>query len=258
MNSYWAEKETKKREAHEHTFAMSKRYACEIETCANASIIYSNENVSRPDGFGSQPKVTVLATDSVSAVFTTDYMNERTHIGVLNFASYKEPGGMFLAGSKAQEECLCHESYLYNVLSSKQLTPYYVWNNEHKNRAMYLNRAIWSPNVRFLRSGEFAFCDVITCAAPNITTGKKYCNVSDEENKDILFDRMRFILDICAEQKIEIPILGAFGCGVFGQDAETVATIWKTLLESGNYDFKEVVFAVIPGPNLDAFQRVFH
>ena len=43
---------------------------------------------------------------------------EKESICALNFASYKNPGGKFMDGSSAQEECLCHESILYEVLSA--------------------------------------------------------------------------------------------------------------------------------------------
>ena len=52
------------------------------------------------------------------------------NIGILNFASYKNPGGMFLRGSTAQEEALCHESTLYNVLIKFNDT-YYKSNREN-------------------------------------------------------------------------------------------------------------------------------
>lgn len=106
-------------------------------------------------------------------------------VAILNFASYKNSGGMFINGSKAQEECLCHASYLYNVLS-RFVANFYDWNNRHKNKALYLNRALYSPDILF-QFGEVLFkCDVITCAAPNKSAAQKYQNVSDEENSKAL------------------------------------------------------------------------
>ena len=93
-------------------------------------------------------KIEVVDMDSVSAIF--QYAENNT--AVLNFASYKNPGGMFVNGSKAQEECLCHESFLYNVLKENQ--NYYNWNNQHKNRALYLNRALYSPNIKFFHEDK--------------------------------------------------------------------------------------------------------
>ena len=40
-----------------------------------------------------------------------DEENER--LAALNFASFKNPGGMYMEGSSAQEESLCHYSILY-------------------------------------------------------------------------------------------------------------------------------------------------
>lgn len=58
---------------------------------------------------------------------------------VLNFASFKNPGGGFLKGTVAQEEYLCQNSTLYNVLS--RFTSYY-----EKNR-LSTNDALYSPGI---------------------------------------------------------------------------------------------------------------
>lgn len=57
--------------------------------------------------------------------------------------------------------------------------------------------------------------------------GKEYCNVPSTENLKYLISRIHFVRDIAMEQNISVLIFGAFGCGVFGQDAETVASIAK-------------------------------
>lgn len=177
---------------------------------------------------------------------------------VLNFSSYKNPGGMFLNGSKAQEECLCHESFLYNVLSQFVLE-FYDWNNLHKNKALYLNRGLFSPDIWFFRENSHVECSVITCAAPNKSAAQKYQNVSDEENTKILRSRIKFVLDMAKDNNVSTLILGAYGCGVFGQDATEVANIFKEYLTTTHKYFDTVVFAVPSGRdgNYEKFVKVF-
>lgn len=207
-------------------------------------------------------EIDIKETDSVSAVFEETYYAQSwggsEKVCVLNFASYKNPGGMFIEGSNAQEECLCRESTLYPVLKSFE-DNYYKNNKNEKNRGLYLNRALYSPYIVFHRYGTNCTADVLTCAAPNFTSAKKYCNVTKEENIATLESRCEFVLDIMNANDVKVPILGAFGCGVFGQDAHTVANIFKTILESKkHHSFNKVVFAVIPGPNAEAFKEVFN
>ena len=52
--------------------------------------------------------------------------------------------------------------------------------------------------------------------------------------------------------------LGAFGCGVFGNNPHCVAECFKILLETKNYDFDIVTFPIPAGYNLDAFKEEFN
>ena len=259
IKEYWNNKEKRAEMARKHTKEMQEKYSRSIQTSISSTKIYSvdsfdsdfEENIEDVD-----TEVIIEDIDSVGAIMK--YGNPST--AVLNFSSYKNPGGMFINGSKAQEECLCHESFLYNVLS--QIPNYYDWNEKHKNRALYENRAIYSPNIRFEHSGIEKYCDVITCAAPNFTAAAKYCNVDREENKKVLESRIRFVFEVAKQNQVDTLILGAFGCGVFGQNADDVAEIFINLLVTDYAtEFKKVIFA-IPIINNDSvnyskFQNMF-
>ena len=52
------------------------------------------------------------------------------------------------------------------------------------------------------------------------------------------------MLDVAEDNHVDTLILGAFGCGVFGQDAAVVACGFKRWLEQRDYRFKDVCFAV--------------
>ena len=108
--------------------------------------------------------------DSVSCLFG---LTDRSKTAILNYASYKHPGGYFLGGSSAQEEALCHESNLYPILLAFDDT-YYAWNRQRLNRALYLDRAIYTPDVVFEKDDSRKLADVITCASPNYRTAHKF------------------------------------------------------------------------------------
>lgn len=256
--SYWKNKEERAKKAVLHTKLMEETYAEEIAKAAAETVILTSavettgfeKTEKRMDEKG-RMKILLEESDSVESILRHAKDGKTA---VLNFASYKNPGGMFLNGSSAQEESLCHESFLYNVLSKKE--SYYEWNQAHKNKALYTNRALYTPNVRFERNGKSVHCDVITCAAPNKHAAQTYQHVSDEENLKALKDRIQFVVDIANSKKVDILILGAFGCGVFGQAAEEAAECFAEALKQMQ-SFDTVVFAIPSGPNLNAFRNVF-
>lgn len=256
IKEYWNDKEKRAEQAKRHTKMMEEQYSNEINKSARDTMYYLPEFECNKRTSKRTTGITIDDIDSVSAVFR--YSETGSKLAVLNFSSYKNPGGMFLNGSKAQEECLCHESFLYNVLSRKQ--DFYEWNNKHKNRALYMNRALYSPNIMFFKNGERVSCDVITCAAPNKSTAQKYQNVSNEENTKVLRLRIKFVLDIAKDNGVDVLILGAYGCGVFGQDAKEVAGIFKEYLETTHANcFERVIFAIPSGRigNLEEFKTVW-
>lgn len=235
---YWANKNSMADLAVSHTNDMQDRYHKDIDLSVKNSVIYSHDYKFNLDNKNIDcMALSVVPEDSVEAIMNHSYGKT----AVLNFASYKNPGGFFIGGSRAQEECLCHESFLYNVL--KCFSDYYKWNNDHKNNGLYLNRAIYSPTIRFERNGNVKWCDVISCAAPNYSTYSRFNN-DYNKNYDTLKSRIKFILSIAKQQKVDTLILGAYGCGVFGQDAEEVAKIFKEYLTYSFRCFKTVIFAV--------------
>lgn len=141
------------------------------------------------------------------------------------------------------------------MLKAKEKS-YYEPNRKRLNRALYENRALYSPGVKFFHGNEFS-CDVISCAAPNFYAARKYQNVDSEENSIVLDSRIRFVLDVAAANGVKTLILGAFGCGVFGQDPEEVASIFKKYLPG--YPFDTIVFAVPDkaSANYRSFSKVF-
>lgn len=121
-NHYLPNASNRAQKAEQWVKKMEKEHPSEIAHSVRHSLIYNKGNVNYPCLEANYPCLkryhdTIIrleSLDSVSAVLK--YTDLSSKIAVLNFASYKEPGGMFLQGSKAQEECLCHESTLYNVL----------------------------------------------------------------------------------------------------------------------------------------------
>lgn len=251
---YWAKKNEKAMQAKVHTKEMAEKYKEEIAYSIRHTSVYTKE-VEKTLCVNTTAKSTVIETDSVSAVLEYGTNPDAGRVAVLNFASYKHPGGMFIEGSIAQEECLCHESFLYNVL--KEFPEYYAYNDKYKNKALYTNRALYSKDIIFERDNISCKCDVITCAAPNFAAASEYCRVSKEENSKVLRERIKFVLDIANDNRVDTLILGAFGAGVFGQSAEEVAVIFKELTDSRKYSFKNIVYAIISGPNVEPFKKVF-
>ena len=233
---------------------MLKRFPLDLDGGINVIYIPESKFV-KYDDKNPQFPIEVSLNDTVSEIMN-QVKDTISYIGVLNFASFTSPGGGFLNGQMAQEEHLCHNSNLYERLSIE--SEYYAYNVKHKNNGAYENRAIFSYDVNFIdpdRPDHEYMVDVITCAAPNKSVIKYHPLQWD--NTEVLKNRIEFILNIAQAEDLQILILGAWGCGVFGQDPVEVAKLFKEQLTSGKYNFEKVIFAIPTGFNHDKFKEVF-
>lgn len=200
--------------------------------------------------------IKLVPRDSVSCLFEEPIVGRTA---ILNFASYKTPGGGFLSGMTTQEESLCHASTLYPVLLAFDNHNYYEWNRHNLNKGLYTNRALYSFGIVFERQDKRRYADVLTCAAPNCSVARYRCGVSLTDNDAALQDRITFMLNVAEENHVDTLILGAWGCGVFGQNPYTVAEMLYNTICQNPYKFSIVYFAV-PGGSEDgnyvAFEEV--
>lgn len=182
---------------------------------------------------------------------------------VLNFASAKNPGGGFLRGATAQEEDLCRSSCLYQTLAPhKDFYDYYQFVGSTGT-----GNLIYSPDVVFFKDENYVNIEpftasVITCAAPNISSVPEMKN--SKTVKKMLEDRIGSVLRIASHYGHRNLVLGAFGCGIFGNDPEIVAQIFHDWIYK-DYSFRKcfdsIVFAVLDKSanqtNFKTFEKVF-
>lgn len=230
----------------------------ELEHCLYSTKCHSPENLAKIEYkvLNSLPRFS--QTEFVVRNETTLMGAERTaksgnfqQVGVLNFASAKNPGGGFLRGAQAQEESLARSSALYKSLLK---CPEFYNFHRHERSLLYSDWMIYSPGCPVFKNddGELLaqpyVVDFITSPAPNagmIQQNQQHLSVKIPE---VLMSRASKLLSLAAEQGCDALILGAWGCGVFKNDPALVAqTFADCLLPGGQFwgRFKSVIFSVL-------------
>ena len=214
---------------------------------------------------GPSAAIEVRGEGTVDAVFRMAG-GEAPKIGVLNFASAKNPGGGFLNGSVAQEECLAFCSNLYHTQTTGQGPRYYEINRA--NRDPVYTDTMLIGDVTFFRTAGYALtADAVTCpviTAPAVNMGIVVRDGGDADRaRRVMRGRMEKILALFARWGCSRLILGAYGCGVFRNDPVDVARFWQELLVGEGWGrlFEQVSFSILERPgqdgNIAPFRQIF-
>ncbi|UOG73171.1 TIGR02452 family protein [Hymenobacter tibetensis] len=192
---------------------------------------------------------------------------EFKRVGCLNFASARNPGGGFLGGSQAQEESLARSSGLYPCL--KQFREMYSHNTLTAHTGLYSDHAIYSPGVPVFRDdagnwlSQPVQIDFITSPAVNAGALSRNNPELLPELVPTMQRRIRQVLAIAASHKCEVLVLGAWGCGVFQNSPQQIASLFATAVAEPNIrgHFQRIDFAVFdpkpPHETLSAFEKAF-
>ena len=173
---------------------------------------------------------------------------------VLNFANPVNIGGGVYKGAKAQEEDLCRRSSLLRSLETHHSLRYYSYNRKLHTH-MGSDAMIFSPEVEIFRDERGELMDytvivaVISCAAPMITYSME--GMSESEYRRMFYNRIVGVLKCAAYFGYKDLVLGAWGCGAFGNDASIVSDLFYRALTEldwdghrANYLFQRIVFAI--------------
>lgn len=187
---------------------------------------------------------TIEVTNETTAMAASRMLADgKTNIVALNFASARNPGGGFLSGAIAQEEDLSRCSGLYNCIKSK---PKFYNENILCDNTYYTDNVIYSPNVPFFRNEHNVLLEqpfplsIVTAPAPNIRAIE---NVDEEFLFTTLHYRATKVLQIAEAHGHKNIILGAWGCGAFGNSATMVSEVFMEALKLVP-TFEHVCFAV--------------
>ena len=203
--------------------------------------------------------ITVTTEDSFAAAARFE------NAFVMNFANAHKAGGGFRLGANAQEEALCRCSTLYASINSEKAKEMYRYNNTHisSTESDYM---LYSPHVCVFRDhkcnlvSEPFTAAVITVPAPNRRGAAVFA--SRKDIAETMTRRMRIMLAIAAEHGHRDIVLGAWGCGAFGNKPDEVSGFFRSVIIDEGYGrlFGNICFAVYgkeDGRNYLAFRNTF-
>ena len=187
------------------------------------------------------PETRIQVTNETTLGASRRFVDDGLRTLALNFANGVSPGGGFRGGSRAQEEVLCRSSALHATLVDD---PMY---DEHARRPRpdSTDWAIYSPDVPVFRLDDgtplerpWLLC-FLTCAAPVASA------IGEPEAGDLLQRRIQRVLAIARAYGHTTLVLGAWGCGAFGNDPKRTAESLRHALE-GDFEgaFSDVTFAI--------------
>ncbi|ROT38008.1 hypothetical protein SODALDRAFT_278423 [Sodiomyces alkalinus F11] len=161
------------------------------------------------------------------------------HVAILNMASPLTPGGGFLNGATSQEESLCMRTTLLPSL------------RDHYYRLPDLG-AIYTPDVLVFRSEDDTaaaaaaavdvldkkdrwFVDCVSAAMPrnpdteaDPSSGRR--RYVRDKDRQLVLDKMKMVMRVCRVKGVRRVVLGAWGCGAYGNPVGEVAAAWRKVL----------------------------
>lgn len=190
-------------------------------------------------------RITLRVSDTLEAA--SRLTGHSSRVAILNMASPLRPGGGVLTGATSQEEQLCARTTLYASL------------REDFYRLPDVG-GVYTPDVLVVRGWDAEmselpvskrfFVDVVTAAMlrmPDVEGGV----YAEDKDREVVVRKMRAVMRMARERGVGGLVLGAWGCGAYGNPVGEIARSWRRVLlgrkgrDNGEgWGGLEIVFAV--------------
>ncbi len=179
-------------------------------------------------------RIVLRNQDTLEAAFELHQRRRETEkpVLVLNFANPRRPGGGIRSKPGTQEEHLCVKTTLLCSLETEEAWPFYQANLDCGTQTQ-TDTILYSPNTVVIRNSDRSLREdpfpiaVMTVSAP-IASRMEPDELPGLEN--ILRSRIHGMIRTAIEEGYTRLVLGAWGCGNFGNDPELVAKLFRQVL----------------------------
>lgn len=209
-----------------------------------------------------RPRIRICMTDTLSAAQSLKQSlsqpnsmkshSQPPRICILNMCSPLRPGGGFLSGATSQEESLCMRTTLYPSLReefyrlpevggvyTKDILVFRESDGESESGVRDLEKnARWWVDV--VSAGMLRFPEVENISLANDEEEDSDREAAEEvvskyvsgKDRELVEDKMRGVMRIVKSQERGVKglILGAWGCGAYGNPVSETAGCWRRVL----------------------------
>ncbi len=201
------------------------------------AILYFDKELNVVDMKPKYDKTETVVENMDTFTMSDQFLKDGYNPVALNMASNYFPGGGYRKGSSAQEENLFRRSNYYKCLP-KDFYP------------LNIDQVIYSPKVCVIKDNDYNlmskgfFVSCLACAAlrkPKLSDDFLYLLDNDRE---IMEMKIRMIFKVAYLHEHDSMILGALGCGAFGNPPQEVVNIFNDCLLDYSGCFKKIGFAI--------------
>jgi len=222
---------------------------------------------------GAKPRVVLSACGTGDALLRLGRGRDAAVccLSFANGAGGAHIGGGYKRGARAQEEDLCRQIpgfYTSLYRASRKLYPFGPTTYKGPRDPGRYSDVAFTPNLLVKRSScsegykllsaeESATVGVVSAAAPNVAFGSPP-DVFVEDLVALAIQAI-FVAPKLQDPRVDTLVLGAWGCGAFGNPPETMAKHFAHVLDNLQLGrlYREVHFAIPHGgPNFAAFEKV--
>lgn len=238
------------------------------------SVLYSDEQPEAEEtGFDGKTEITVLNEDCI--VVGKELLDAGYKPAVLNLASNKNPGGGVINGASAQEESIFRRTNLYRSLYQFAQNERYgepsagepldLTKQVHYKKPLDNNYGgIYTPGATVFRATDFtllqnpfqlSFITVAAIKRPNLSMNGHL----KEHDRIKTKNKIRTILRMGLAHGHDSLVLGALGCGAYGNPPIDIASLFHQVLEEKEFynKYKKIAFAVMGTRNFEPFRKEF-